>query len=64
MKVIAFITDYQAIDRIIDHSFSPERKVYRLLPVREGFLPQHALPPPLIAAIDIAARPDVYCQRG
>jgi hypothetical protein len=23
----------------------------------EGFLPQHALPPPLIATIDIAARP-------
>ncbi len=33
-------------------------------PVQEGFLPQHALPPPLIAAIDIAARPEVYCQRG
>jgi hypothetical protein len=33
-------------------------------PVREGFLPQNALPPPLIAAIDIAARPEVYYQRG
>jgi hypothetical protein len=32
--------------------------------VREGFSPQHALPPPLIAAIDIAARRAIYYRHG
>jgi hypothetical protein len=27
------------------------------------FLPQHVLPPPLIAAIDIAARPAIYYRQ-
>jgi hypothetical protein len=37
-----------------------------LWPVRWGFLPQHALPPPLIAAIDIAAWPGlaIYYRHG
>jgi hypothetical protein len=33
-------------------------------PVREGFLPQYALPPPIFASIDIAARPAIYFRHG
>jgi hypothetical protein len=33
-------------------------------PVRELFLPQHALSPPLIAAIDSAARRAIYYRHG
>ena len=60
----AGITDHQAIDRIIDHSFSPEGKVYRRLAGARGFLPQRALPPPIFVAIDIAPRPAIYYRHG
>jgi len=39
---------------ICDHG---ERESIVFQPVREDFLPKHALPPPLIAVSDIAARP-------
>jgi len=51
-------------ERFLIISFSPEGKLYHLLAGARGFLPQYALPPPLIAAIDIAARPELYYQRG
>jgi hypothetical protein len=36
------------------------RKLFREDVQGAEFLPQHVLPPPLIAAIDIAARPAIY----
>ena len=50
MKIIAFITEYAVVDRIIDGGRG-ERGIF-------------ALQAPISGAVDSAARPEVYYQRG
>ena len=89
MKVVAFITEYAVVDRIIDHlklgfvadrpppcsphvfhegrrlmSSSRLRSWRPLRPAREDFPSKVAFRASIFFVIDIAARPEVYYQRG